>query len=76
MDLMAVRAVLAGQKNGSETGVPSPCRSVCRMNGSNGLCEGCFRTLDEIARWSGMDDDGRRGVWRQIEQRMVESART
>ncbi|MFO1363726.1 MAG: DUF1289 domain-containing protein [Burkholderiales bacterium] len=33
--------------------VPSPCINVCRMNDATGLCEGCFRTLDEIAGWSG-----------------------
>ena len=32
--------------------VPSPCISVCRMDAASGLCEGCLRTLDEIAAWS------------------------
>ena len=49
--------------------VPSPCMSLCRMDAMTGFCEGCFRTLDEIAAWSGMDDDGKRGVWQLIEQR-------
>lgn len=35
------------------TGVASPCTGVCRM-GADGLCQGCRRTLDEIARWGGM----------------------
>lgn len=46
-----------------ESPVPSPCVSVCRMNSASGLCEGCWRTLDEIAAWSKMDDDAKRGVW-------------
>jgi uncharacterized protein len=29
---------------------PSPCRQVCRM-GVDGLCDGCGRTLEEIASW-------------------------
>ena len=33
-------------------GVPSPCVSVCQMNAERGQCEGCFRTIDEIAGWS------------------------
>ena len=33
--------------------VPSPCINVCRMNSQTGWCEGCFRTIDEIACWSG-----------------------
>lgn len=28
----------------------SPCVNVCRI-GTDGLCDGCLRTLDEIARW-------------------------
>ena len=29
--------------------VPSPCIAVCRMDAATGWCEGCLRTLDEIA---------------------------
>lgn len=32
--------------------ITSPCINVCRMSPSTGLCEGCYRSLDEIARWS------------------------
>jgi len=32
-------------------GVASPCNSVCRMDARTGWCEGCLRTLDEIADW-------------------------
>jgi uncharacterized protein len=32
----------------------SPCVGVCTPD-DEGLCLGCFRTLDEIARWSGMN---------------------
>ncbi|WP_280152897.1 DUF1289 domain-containing protein [Piscinibacter sp. XHJ-5] len=49
--------------------VPSPCNSVCRMNARTGWCEGCFRTIDEIASWSRMDDDEKRAVWLQLAQR-------
>jgi prolyl-tRNA editing enzyme YbaK/EbsC (Cys-tRNA(Pro) deacylase)/predicted Fe-S protein YdhL (DUF1289 family) len=51
--------------------VPSPCISVCRMSEATGWCEGCFRTRDEIADWSGADDDRKRRIWRAIEQRMA-----
>ena len=43
-------------------GVASPCVSVCRMNEASGLCEGCFRTIDEIAHWGLYDDDEKRAV--------------
>ena len=49
--------------------VASPCISVCRMNAERGLCEGCLRTLDEIAGWSTMDDEGKRAVWASIARR-------
>jgi len=32
--------------------VASPCINVCRMSQETALCEGCLRTLDEIAAWS------------------------
>ena len=48
---------------------PSPCISVCRMDAGTGLCEGCFRTLDEVASWGMMADDDKRAVWRELVQR-------
>ncbi|CAN7238454.1 MULTISPECIES: DUF1289 domain-containing protein [unclassified Variovorax] len=53
----------------SAQAVPSPCTSVCRMNAQSGLCEGCFRTLEEIAGWSRMDDAAKEAVWLRIEER-------
>ena len=50
--------------------VPSPCLSICRMDAHNALCEGCHRSLDEIAAWSGLDNVGRRAVWQRIEARL------
>jgi uncharacterized protein len=49
--------------------VPSPCMSVCRMDPLSGFCEGCLRTLDEIAAWSTLDDAAKRQVWHLIRQR-------
>lgn len=41
------------------------------MDAATGWCEGCLRTLDEIAAWSQMADDGKRAVWLQLSQRRV-----
>lgn len=30
--------------------IPSPCIHVCRLD-ERGICTGCRRTRDEIARW-------------------------
>ena len=54
--------------------VPSPCASVCRMEMDSGYCEGCLRTLDEIAAWGRMEDGEKREVWAQIAKRLSESA--
>lgn len=54
---------------GDAENVPSPCVSVCRMDAATGLCEGCCRTLDEIAAWSQLDAPAKRAVWRRIAQR-------
>ena len=45
-----------------QTEVASPCTSVCTIDPASGLCAGCLRTLDEIARWGAMDDDEKRAV--------------
>jgi uncharacterized protein len=49
--------------------VASPCIGICRMNEAAGLCDGCLRTIDEIAAWSTLDDEAKRAVWRIIEAR-------
>lgn len=58
--------------------VPSPCISICRMNAATGLCDGCFRTRDEIAAWSSAGEAGKRRIWRLIDERMdgLESVRS
>ena len=58
------------------TAVPSPCIDVCRMDAASGLCEGCLRTLEEIAAWSSMAEGARREVWRRLEQRRAVRAPT
>jgi uncharacterized protein len=47
----------------------SPCINVCRMDAATGWCEGCWRTIDEIATWSKLDEAQREGVWRELDER-------
>ncbi|MDF3834115.1 DUF1289 domain-containing protein [Cupriavidus basilensis] len=54
--------------------VPSPCRNVCRMDAASGYCEGCLRTIEEIAGWSGSDDAAKRGIWSLLPQRAARLA--
>ncbi len=52
---------------------PSPCISVCVLDETTGLCTGCLRTLDEIAAWSILDNDEKRGVWSRIAARRAKA---
>jgi uncharacterized protein len=54
--------------------VPSPCTSVCRMNPGTGLCEGCWRTIDEIVQWAQLADAAKRAVWIEIARRRAAAA--
>jgi predicted Fe-S protein YdhL (DUF1289 family) len=42
------------------------------MNPDTGLCEGCLRTLDEIAGWSAMSDADKRAVLAQLPARRTQ----
>jgi hypothetical protein len=35
--------------------ISSPCTGVCQLN-PGGICVGCFRSKDEIAGWTQMND--------------------
>ncbi len=49
----------------------SPCVSICRMDVASGYCEGCFRTIEEIADWGMMTDDRKREVWQALRRRQA-----
>ncbi len=56
--------------------VPSPCNGVCRIHPATGWCEGCRRSLDEIAGWSAMSDEQRRAVWQLLPARHAQARTT
>jgi uncharacterized protein len=47
----------------------SPCIKVCQMDPARGVCIGCCRSLDEIARWGGMSDAERLEVLDKLPER-------
>lgn len=49
--------------------IASPCINICRLDADHGLCIGCFRTLDEIASWSRLDDDAREAILARVASR-------
>jgi len=40
----------------------SPCTGVCRLDPRTGWCEGCRRTLEEIADWPMLNNGEKRAV--------------
>ena len=51
------------------TGVASPCISVCRIDPATGFCEGCLRSIDEIADWATMPDERKLAVLEALSHR-------
>jgi len=47
----------------------TPCVKVCVMDLDRGHCKGCYRTLDEIGRWSRMSDQERVAIMEQLPER-------
>lgn len=50
--------------------VASPCVRICVMDPDSGLCEGCGRTIDEIAGWLRMDDEERSTIMAALPARI------
>jgi len=57
------------EPNPPVAGVPSPCIDICRIDDATGWCDGCLRTVDEIAGWSSFDDDAKRAIWQALDAR-------
>ena len=68
IEMLAERLDLA---RASTENVPSPCVSVCSLDGSRAYCEGCLRSIDEIRLWSTASDQEKRAVWALIAQRIT-----
>lgn len=47
----------------------SPCIGVCQMDPVSELCRGCWRTIGEIASWSGLGRDGRYAIIQKLRER-------
>lgn len=48
----------------------TPCIRLCQIDPRTGWCEGCGRTLDEIAGWSRFDDRDRRRIMTGLAARL------
>jgi predicted Fe-S protein YdhL (DUF1289 family) len=48
---------------------PSPCTGVCRIDWTSGHCDGCKRTLNEIADWPMLGPAQKRAILAKTEKR-------
>ena len=49
--------------------VESPCIDVCTMDEATGLCQGCWRNIEEIAAWAMASDETKRLILAAVAQR-------
>ncbi|MDX3807153.1 DUF1289 domain-containing protein [Bosea thiooxidans] len=48
----------------------TPCIKVCVIDPQTRLCEGCGRTLSEIAQWSQLDEAERLAIMAELPERL------
>jgi uncharacterized protein len=51
--------------------IETPCIKICTLDARQGLCLGCGRTIDEIARWSTMSASERTRVMSELPARLA-----
>lgn len=49
--------------------IESPCVRICVVHPEARICTGCYRTTDEIARWSRMTAEERRNIMAELPDR-------
>ena len=55
-----------------EKPIKSPCVNVCYLNDQD-ICQGCYRSGQEISGWMRMDNDQRRAVYAKVAEREAAS---
>lgn len=54
--------------------IESPCIRICVIDPASGLCEGCGRTLAEIASWGSLSCEARAEIMRGLAERLARKA--
>ena len=49
--------------------IQSPCIKLCVVHPEARLCMGCYRSIEEITRWSAMTPEARRAVMAELPAR-------
>ena len=55
--------------------VDSPCVPICVVHPTERICTGCYRTIDEITRWSKMDSSERAEIMEALPARKPQLAK-
>ncbi len=51
--------------------IETPCDKICILDDASGLCRGCGRSVDEIARWTAYSDAESARVMAQLPRRLA-----
>ncbi|MEC9251326.1 MAG: DUF1289 domain-containing protein [Pseudomonadota bacterium] len=51
------------------TPIKTPCVKVCFVDPKEGLCVGCFRTMEELGRWTRYSDRERELIMAELPNR-------
>jgi predicted Fe-S protein YdhL (DUF1289 family) len=51
--------------------IASPCTKVCTIDPVSGLCRGCGRRIEEIARWASLTDGERACIMAELPARLA-----
>ena len=51
--------------------IESPCINICTLDARSGLCLGCGRTIDEIARWTTISAAKRARIMNELPVRLA-----
>ncbi len=49
--------------------IQSPCIKICVVHPEARICTGCYRSIDEITRWSKMSNEDRATVMQDLPDR-------
>lgn len=51
------------------TPIKTPCVKVCFVDPKAGVCLGCFRTMEELGRWTRYSDAEREAIMQALPER-------
>ncbi|WP_158964546.1 DUF1289 domain-containing protein [Chachezhania sediminis] len=72
---MTRRGRSAKEEVWSRKEIASPCVRVCVLHPEEKICIGCYRTGEEIGRWSLLTDEERAGLMKELPTRAASLTR-